>query len=240
VWSNHQGIVCVYANAPDGIGFQCSYNDPNRVNDNYDVVIPVEQHGHHVATFSLFSRGERRQEVFDAIGNLRTEGGANLDEQPGLFYNTFINPDAADPKYLITGIEQLETGDYMFVERSFYTDTGHGYLIAGWGKIMSCPHALSIIWTFEPPINSQYERLYLDYDSAPDNVVPYVVDFPGSVDAAQTQRPRPRPFYCADYIDPNTGQFQFTDDGFAFFSFPNEITLSDNKIYTSSDWNWQP
>lgn len=64
------------------------------------------------------------------------------------------------------------------------------------------------------------------------------MDFPGSVDSeTQTQLPRPRPFYCADYYDPFTQNFQVVDDGFAFFAFPESITITPDTLHTL-EWEW--
>jgi hypothetical protein len=75
-----------------------------------------------------------------------------------------------------------------------------GFLVVGWGEITSCPDALNSIWTFDI-LNTR--RLYQSSAEAQNAgetyVVPYVVDFSGGIRYGQLQRPRPRPFYCAEY-----------------------------------------
>jgi hypothetical protein len=247
VWSNHRGIVCYFSALPTAasLGIQCNSN-PNLPGHESNLVL--DQRGEYLGTFNIFeTRGEgtelsfeRREIISTTMGNLRNEGAPRLDENPSIFFNTFINPDTPT-EFTVQRITEIQQGDYIFVERA--SEFGHGYLVVGWGDIMSCPSALSRIWTFSPG-NAQLFASFLSAQNR--NVVPYVVDFPGSADSSnQTQRPRPRPFYCADYQDPNTNQdpnnirFQRTLDGFAFFTLPNSISLPINFLYTDMDWKWE-
>jgi|GEM_PF-2014947 hypothetical protein len=240
VWSNHRGIVCYYSNSPEGLNFPCGSIYPHN-----NIVLPPVQHGRYITTFEIFNPEDeyRRYEwLSDIVDQLREGGGSNLDQQPQQFYEALINPSSANQEHTINGITELHTGDYVFVERSLASNAGHGYLIVGWGQISSCPTALSNIWSFSD--NPDHSRLYYSFEQAQTNnvtyVVPYVVDFPGSVDSGnQTQRPRPRPFYCADYRDPQTNNYQLLSDGFAFFTFPNAVTLPVSALYTSPDWTWE-
>jgi hypothetical protein len=244
VWSNHQGIVCYYAQAPLDIGFRCAEGDGiETAFDVNNIVIPTNQHGEYIATFDLFDEfGNRREEITEVLPTLRETGGEPvIDNNPSDFYDRFIDPNSNDLEFHIDGIEQIQAGDYVFVERRFDNDNTHGFLVVGWGNIMSCPSALELLWIYETPSQgtNQYAQLYTNFASAPDNVVPYVADFPGSVDSGnQTQRPRPRPFYCADYFDPSTQNYQTVNDGFAFFRFPNSIAIPHQKLYQSESWEW--
>ena len=97
----------------------------------------------------------------------------------------------------------------------------HGFFVAGWGPIQSCPTALTQTWSLNISSVVGTGSLYIDHTSALAGyaarpfIVPYVVDFPGGVDRTQQnitsgalsdqlQRPRPRPFYCSAYDDPAT------------------------------------
>jgi hypothetical protein len=162
-----------------------------------------------------------------------------LDEpsEAAALYDAIIDPDTTDSTLTIHNITNVSAGDYIFVERNSI-EFGHGYLVVGWGQIMSCPSALSTTWGFSS--DDAQSLLYPSFASAPSNaaIVPYVVDFPGSVDSPnQTQRPRPRPFYCSYFNDPTTLRHQLVSDGFAFFTLPNTINIQADLIFSSPNSN---
>jgi hypothetical protein len=59
------------------------------------------------------------------------------------------------------------------------------------------------------------------------------------------QRPRPRPFYCAQYDDntdgdPSTEDVFDLEDDYAFFGYPDSLVeLAASQLYTPSVWNWR-
>jgi hypothetical protein len=259
VWSNHQGIICYLSSSTESSpidsvlgewrGFSCDFNNPVPVSSSidiqkYNIVLDPSQHGQYLGTFQIFVLQDdgfvTRSEITNALGNLRDKGGPVLDENPSIFYNNFIVNTQNESPYIIPNITNLQTGDYAFSGQGYTASWGHGYLIAGWGPISSCPTALSKVWSLEILPNA----LFLDHTSAVANytyAVPYVVDFPGSVDSdKQTQRPRPRPFYCINYNDPVTMKYQINDNGLSFHSLPSVVSIPFKNLYTSDIWAWQP
>ena len=78
-------------------------------------------------------------------------------------------------------------------------------------------------------------------------VVPYVVDFPGSIDRPesaeghQLQRPRPRPFYCSTYNDPTSFDSTWEKGFWLFYTFlDNEnLQIIADVLYTPElNWEW--
>lgn len=155
-------------------------------------------------------------------------------------------------------IGTIKTGDYVTVR----SGDGHGFFIAGWGPILSCPTALADqkSWLLNDSTYNEYsiqaglnlspQPLYstnaeaqLSYPYS----VPYVVDFPGSVDeGGLLQRPKPRPFYCAAYPDDNhsrPGGFDMSySSGFLrFYTFPDSVALAVGQLYMPpQDFEWGP
>ena len=145
----------------------------------------------------------------------------------------------------VTGdLTRIKSGDYITIKSS----GGHGFLVVGWGPIVSCPTAVSTIYT----LSSAGGQIFADYDSAiaPQSplsgAVPYVVDFPGTIDrpanavgVPQLQRPRARPFYCSAHNNPDHFEVSGTSGGFwRFYTFPDSISLQANHLYISPNWEW--
>jgi len=123
---------------------------------------------------------------------------------------------------------------------------GHGFLVVGWGKITSCPDALNRIWAYTSAANENYGQLFPSFeDAATELIVPYVVDFSGGISTGQLQRPRPRPFYCAQYNDEMVSQDLEDDffrlrDTYQFLGYPLlSVTINADQLYIPLAWNWK-
>jgi len=174
-------------------------------------------------------------------------GGLPLLTQEGnrrAFYEEYLNPDSTSDR-AFGGIQNVQQGDYVYINRS-NPNRGHGFLVVGWGEITSCPDALSRVWRFEDPQgDARYGRLLPRFnDAGTDLIVPYVVDFSGGINTGQLQRPRPRPFYCAQYDDntdgnPSTDNVFVLEDDYAFFGYPVfSVEIAASRLYTPLVWNW--
>ena len=219
VWRTHQGIT-IYYSRDASIG-------ENNV---------IAQHGQRKAVFVLFTDGAIRSDFAELAGNLQTLGAPQLDQNQQAFFDRYINPNTQN-QYTIQGITSVRPGDYIFINRQ--TVNGHGLLIAGWGAVMSCPSALSKVWTFSPSALAEQGQLFQTFgDAEGAAVVPYVVDFPGPIDPPgnQLQLPRARPFYCSQYRNP--GFFSLEDD-WAFYTFPSTVTIPVDRLYISANWQWE-
>ena len=227
VWRTHQGIICYYSQSHD---FFCS-NEQEFVNING--VLPAIEHGEFLGSLALRDpvTGAFRQDIESITGDILTEGFLDLDDFEGAqeFYEAFIAT--------IPNITLVEIGDYVFTDRN--SASGHGYLVAGWGSIMSCPTAYSKIWRYET-VPAGQENVYGQLTFYEPGLTPYVVDFPGSIDVRQTQRPRPRPFYCAPYDDLELTFSQDVNDDLSFYKILSDSSLAilSEQVYTSLSWNW--
>jgi hypothetical protein len=172
-------------------------------------------------------------------GRLTEEGFPLLTQEQNRcqFYDEYFNPSSTSDR-LFSGIQQVQQGDYLFINRDAIT--GHGFLVVGWGQITSCPDALSKLWTFTTSTSAMEGQLFPNFPSAGSNlIVPYIVDFSGGISYSQLQRPRPRPFYCAQYNDGEDGNFFNLLDSFAFYGMPIDIVIFDNnQIYVPITWRW--
>jgi hypothetical protein len=124
----------------------------------------------------------------------------------------------------------------------------------------SAPDALDIVWDFAG--QPQNNKLYVSYPEAIANegnnyAIPYVVDFPGPFPYTfqtlpdgttiggnfQTQRPRPRPYYCAGYRDnyewAHRDSFFSAETGFQFVILPNVLEIPANQLFVSTSWTWE-
>jgi hypothetical protein len=188
--------------------------------------------------------------------------GTNPDDPSGQRKLGYPSPPVVSGDILST----ISTGDYVTIP----SGDGHGFLVVGWGPIMSCPAALeNQIWLLNDETFDYYKaqadhksiivkRLYMTHDEARNAAVefryqypvPYVVDFPGSIDqegpTPQVQLPQPRPFYCAAYnSEPQNIKLQFdlsfNFGFFRFYEFPDTIVVRRNQIYPASDsFQWNP
>jgi hypothetical protein len=212
-----------------------------------DANVVLDENGMEVADFELFDPVdlEIRDEVTQVGGNLFQQGFPMLDNDPVPFFDRFINPDSQN-EHTVDRITDIKTGDYLFILRG--NTLGHGFLIVGWGEIMSCPSALGTIWSFETPIQSYEGQIYMRYTDRPPNlpVVPYIVDFSGGIDSSQLQLPQPRPFYCSQYENPQNFQNNLFDS-WRFYTFihqgttslQDQVTTPTSHIYVSQEWEWE-
>jgi hypothetical protein len=64
-----------------------------------------------------------------------------------------------------------------------------------------------------------------------------VVDFPGPF-GQQTERSRPRPFYCTQHEDK---QYIYARDGFSFHTLPDFVILQVDRLFEPTQpnaWDW--
>jgi hypothetical protein len=189
-----------------------------------------------------FGTTQQRENLNRIGGRLRLDGLPLLEvyENKQLFYNEYISlsPDIvplSNPRIFFDGILGVETGDYVHINPNDVF--GHGFLVVGWGEITSCPDALNSIWSFGAPDTRTLYQNFADAQTAGAMyVVPYIVDFSGGIRDGQLQRPRPRPFYCAEYKDGR--YFEFLT--YYFYKFPDsEVELNYSSIFVPVDWLWQ-
>jgi hypothetical protein len=187
-----------------------------------------------------------RQTLSQIAGNHRAGGFPLLtqEENQRAFYEEYLDPSSASER-AFQGIQNVQQGDYVYINRRD-PDTGHGFLVVGWGEITSCPDALNRMWIYTSPANGNYGQLFPRFgDADSDLVIPYVVDFSGGINTGQLQRPRPRPFYCAQYDDnidgdPSTDDFFILRDDYAFFGYPEfSAEIAASQLYTPLIWNWE-
>jgi hypothetical protein len=188
----------------------------------------------------LLSRG-RLARSEDEILQLNIVAGRITDGYPLLiegsnkqqFFDQFIINNPGD----FEEIERVQTGDYIFINRSRTNINGHGFLIAGWGEVTSCPDALNRIWNYASISDPGIEGQLFDTYRSGHLIVPYVVDFSGGISYTQLQAPRPRPFYCARHENPRSF---ILDDDYAFYGFPrSEVAISKNELYRPENWVWE-
>jgi hypothetical protein len=145
-----------------------------------------------VLSVNVFATGPLKsieRETLNRIAGNHGQGGfPNLTTEASRieFYNQYFNPGNVSDR-TFTGIQNVQQGDYIYINRRD-PDTGHGFLVVGWGQITSCPDALDRVWTFEIAANQGYGQLFPSFGQAPTNlIVPYVVDFSGGVTTGQLQ-----------------------------------------------------
>ncbi|MGB1216869.1 MAG: hypothetical protein ACPG5P_03290 [Saprospiraceae bacterium] len=241
-------------------------NDPT--DDDYvqNSVIPLEQHGEMVAVFSqdgfrdvINIQNGLNMNLF-GLRELGTIDNPNLEKRQTLFDALYaLNPILIDGS---NGLEKVKIGDYVYVERAKNGNRKprrHGFVVAGWGPLTSCESALTTFWHVNEPGATQSTLLYRSLSDVPatlSGAIPYVVDFTGilgeyDIDAngqlsddpdGQDQYPRPRPIYCTQYnytmIDGEPSYLQEYRDGFAFYSFPDSVSLPADRLYSSEQWQW--
>jgi len=133
----------------------------------------------------------------------------------------------------------LRTGDYVYINP--LNADFHGFIVIGWWKIRSCTGAA----IYDQDI-VDYPLTYLEAFNNPNIVkyaannlaltVPYVVDFTG------VQDPKPRPFYCTNFDEPdldNDLNTYFSDHSWRFFTLPSQINIPVSQIYTNHNWVWR-
>ena len=215
-WQSHPGLLTYYTG---GI---------TPANGGYTFFTARDAGGHSIID---------RITVQPIIGTVRDGfDGLDVADNAQMFFELFIRSNSSS-ELRFSEIDQYEIGDYVYINRGFDKPLGHGFLIVGWGPVTSCPTALRTVYTFRSSIQST--RLLESYTDA-NPVVPYVSDFSGPRDGVQLQRPRPRPFYCALYPDPDSGpQGRFdVDDGFGFFKLPDTRSIVADDLYVSPQWDW--
>ncbi len=147
-----------------------------------------------------------------------------------------------------TEVQNIQQGDYVWINSRLdlpgQNDTdNHGFFVIGWGTILTCNDALALS---TPSFYSTYAEAQSTIPNNP--VVPYVVDFAGIRSTGRTQRPIPRPFYCSwheqDGDDIVFGSFGHDADqdrhSWYFFTLPNMVTIDQDQIYASLQWQWMP
>jgi hypothetical protein len=220
-WRSHDPLVAYYAS-------------------QFNTVLPND--GRLILEVS-FGTTQQITKLNEIGGNLVLEGLPLLEvfENKRLFYNEYISlsPDIVplnSPRIFFDGILGVETGDYVHINPNRLS--GHGFLVVGWGEITSCLDALNSIWTFDiPNTRTLYQSVADAQRTGAIYVVPYVVDFSGGISDGQLQRPRPRPFYCAEYSD---GNFFGLESNYLFYKFPESSgQLSYSNLFVPIDWSWQ-
>jgi hypothetical protein len=164
-------------------------------------------------------------------------------------------------------IPAVQAGDYVWVDSIsiFASNPGepefcyaaghpHGFIVVGWGPIpdddgddrATCAE----IWA-----RSEDQHYTLDgqtllpgpsqdridlYSTQRVNTVPYVVDFAGTTNGPQTQRPIPRPFFCSRADDPllSGSADQFARHGWYFFLLPDQVSVTHDELFYPDNWKW--
>jgi hypothetical protein len=205
IWKSHHGIVAYFSKY-----YSDEFNRQNQI--DISNVIPQTQHGDMLALINFNPTYVSLTEFRMIAGDLTTYGApclgslyitepvssdclnsdVSLNRSNVVSYLEALNPLIVQGG---NGLHHVKTGDYMYVERDknvINEHPRHGYLVVGWGNVLSCDAALDVVWTFDA-----VTKIYKDFDIASselNSVIPYVVDFPGGIDSIskpQNQLPRP-------------------------------------------------